>query len=157
VHRRPRLILVLSLVAVALLALAAVSWWYFWTPVQVAAPPNAADPQCVKMAGDLPSRVHGQDRVRTTSDSPGVAAWGDPAVIWRCGVAPPAPTTDECLDVDGVDWVVAVLSDGVSFTTFGRDPAVQVLVPDAYAPEPLLLPALSKVASTVPQGANRCS
>ena len=109
------------------------------------------------MADRLPDQVHGQDRVRTTSDSPAVAAWGDPAVIWRCGVEPPGPTTDECLDVDGVDWVVHVLDDGASFTTFGREPAVQVLVPSAYAPEPLLLPPLSSVAATVPQGERRCS
>ena len=33
------------------------------------------------------------------------------------------------------------LSDGASATTYGRDPAIEVLIPKAYAPEPLLLPA----------------
>ncbi|WP_426561492.1 DUF3515 domain-containing protein [Angustibacter sp. McL0619] len=155
-HRRPRLILVLSLAVAALLALGAVSWWH-WRPLRVSAPADAANPRCAAMADDLPAKVHGQGRVRTTSGSPAVAAWGDPAVIWRCGVTPPGATTDECLDVDGVDWVVHVLDDGAAFTTFGRDPAVQVLVPHDYAPEPLLLSAFSSVAGAVPQGANHCS
>jgi hypothetical protein len=109
------------------------------------------------MARHLPQHVQGQGRVRTTSGSPAVAAWGHPAVIWRCGVATPGPTTDECLTVDGVDWVVHELKDGAAFTTFGRSPAVQVLVPHHYAPEPLVLPAFSAVVSTVPQGAERCT
>jgi hypothetical protein len=78
-------------------------------------------------------------------------------VVWRCGVTPPGPTTDECIEVDGVDWVRHPLADGSSFTTYGRDPAVQVLVPDAYAPEPLVLPPFSKVVAALPQGEHRCS
>ncbi|GAA4345271.1 DUF3515 family protein [Angustibacter luteus] len=156
-HRRPRLILALSLLAAAALVAVALTWWWTGRPLSVTAPANAADPACAAMAARLPSQVHGQDRVETTSDSPAVAAWGDPAVIWRCGVAPPGPTTDECLDVNGVDWVAHPLADGTSFTTYGRDPAVQVLVPKHYAPEPLLLPPLSGVAATLPQGGRRCS
>ena len=30
--------------------------------------------------------------------------------------------------MNGVDWVAHPLADGTSFTTYGRDPAVQVLV-----------------------------
>jgi hypothetical protein len=156
VHRRPRLILVLSLVAAAIVVVAVVSWWH-GRAVSVSAPVHADAPACTAMADRLPDQVRGQGRVRTTSDSRAVAAWGDPAVIWRCGVEPPGATTDECLDVNGVDWVVRVLEDGASFTTFGREPAVQVLVPSAYAPEPLVLPAFSKVVATVPQGSSRCT
>jgi hypothetical protein len=44
----------------------------------------------------------------------------------------------------------------VRFTTFGRTPAIEVLVPDAYTPEPLLLPAFTAAARAIPQGTHRC-
>ena len=35
------------------------------------------------------------------------AAWGDPSqVILRCGVNVPGPTTDRCVSVNDVDWVI---------------------------------------------------
>ena len=126
-------------------------------PVEVAAPPGGSDPACARLADRLPTTLHGQPRRPTRTESAAVAAWGDPAIVWRCGVAPPGPTEDECTRVDGVDWVRVPLDDGSSFTTYGREPAVQLLVPKAYAPEPLLLPALSAVVSTVPQGPRRCT
>jgi hypothetical protein len=155
VHRRPRLRLLLAALAALALALAALTWW-LRRPLEVSAPAGASDPACARLARALPTTAQHQGRVRTSSDSPAVAAWGDPAIIWRCGVTPPGPTTDECIDVDGVDWVRHPLSDGSAFTTYGRDPAVQLLVPDAYAPEPLVLPPFSKVVASVPQGEHRC-
>jgi hypothetical protein len=71
-------------------------------------------------------------------------------------VAPLGPTTDQCLNVSGVDWVAHRLSDGVRFTTYGRTPAIEVLVPNAYQPEPLLLPAFGKAASAIAQGERHC-
>jgi len=156
VHRRPRLILIAALAAVVALTAAGTAWWWLHRPVRVDPPTAASDPACTALARRLPATVQGNARVATSSDSPAVAAWGDPAVIWRCGVAPPGPTTDECIEVDGVDWVRHPLSDGQSFTTFGRDPAVQVLVPHDYAPEPLLLPPFSRAVSVLPQGTLRC-
>jgi hypothetical protein len=126
-------------------------------PVDVAVPPAGSDPACAQMAERLPQRLLSQERVTTSSSSPAVAAWGDPAIIWRCGVTPPAPTTKECVAVNGVDWVVDPLDDGTGFTTYGRTPAVQVLVPKAYAPETFALPALAAVVDEVPQGEHRCS
>jgi hypothetical protein len=93
---------------------------------------------------------------RTGSRAADARAWGDPAVIATCGWPPLAPTTQECLDVDGVYWVVERLSDGVRFTTFGRDPAIEVLVPHAYAPEPLLLPAFAPAVRALPENGRAC-
>ncbi len=153
-HRRPRLILLLAAAVVAAVV-GALAWWHA-RPLEVTAPSGASDPACADLARSLPATVQRQGRVRTTSDSPAVAAWGDPAIIWRCGVTPPGPTTDECIDVNGVDWVRQPLKDGSAFVTYGRDPAVEVLVPDAYAPEPLVLPPFSTVVAAVPQGEHRC-
>ena len=94
--------------------------------------------------------------METTADSDAVTAWGDPPVIARCGLGALGPTTEQCLDVDGVDWVVRKASDGAVFTTFGRDPAIEVLVPNAYAPEPLLLPAFGAAAKALPANGHTC-
>ena len=51
------------------------------------------------------------------------------AIIARCGLDPLSPTTEDCVTVDGVDWVVRPLSDGSAATTYGRDPAIEVLAP----------------------------
>lgn len=103
-----------------------------------------------------PRTVAGQPARETVPSSPATHAWGDPAVVGRCGVPALAPTTDQCLSVDGVDWVVRTLSDGASFTTYGTEPALEVLVPDAYAPEPLLLPAFTALARTLPRNGRAC-
>jgi hypothetical protein len=159
VHRRPHLRLVLLSALPGVVAAAAV-WGALslrGRPVEVTAPPGGADPACARLADRLPATLHGESRRATSTSSPAVAAWGNPAIVWRCGVQPPGPTQDECTRVDGVDWVRVPLDDGSAFTTYGREPAVQLLVPRAYAPEPLLLPALSAVVRDVPQGARRCT
>ncbi|SER68573.1 Protein of unknown function [Pedococcus cremeus] len=124
--------------------------------VEVTAPPQAGSPACTAAASHWPTTVSGQDRVETTAGSDAVAAWGDPPVIARCGLSALAPTTEQCLDVNGVDWVVRKASDGAVFTTFGRDPAIEVLVPNAYAPEPLLLPAFGAAAKALPANGHSC-
>jgi hypothetical protein len=105
----------------------------------------------------LPSRLLDHGRVATSPSSPAVAAWGEPAIIWRCGVTPPGPTTQDCIAVNGIDWVVQPLDDGTGFVTYGRDPAVQVLVPDDYAPETFALTALAAAVGSVPQNEHRCT
>jgi hypothetical protein len=159
VHRRPRLRLLLLSAVPAVVAAAAVLAVLSLRdrPVEVTAPAGGSDPVCARLATRLPATLRGQQRRPTTSPSPAVAAWGDPAIVWRCGVPLLGPTQDECTQVDGVDWVRVPLADGSSFTTYGREPAVQLLVPRAYAPEPLVLPALSRVVAAVPQGSRRCT
>jgi len=104
-----------------------------------------------------PAEVSGRTTVHTEPDSPSVAAWGDPAISARCGLDPLGPTTDECVTVDGIDWVVRRLSDGSAAVTYGRDPAIEVLAPAEYGPVPLLLPAFTGVASRLPANGRRCS
>jgi Protein of unknown function (DUF3515) len=126
------------------------------TSIDVRAPAEAQSAACRPVAAHWPRTVGGQSLRATSSSSPSVRAWGDPAIIARCGLPPIGPTTDTCLDVNGIDWVAHQLTDGVRFTTFGRSPAIEVLVPGAYQPEPLLLPAFTKAASAIPQGRQRC-
>jgi Protein of unknown function (DUF3515) len=125
--------------------------------VEVFPPQHAAE--CEPATAQWPDQVGGQD-ARGVDPNGGVktdaAAWGDPAVIATCGWPALGPTDKECLDVDGVYWVVESLSDGVRFTTYGRDPAIEVLVPRAYAPEPLLLPAFGPAAKALPTNGRQC-
>jgi hypothetical protein len=109
------------------------------------------------VAAGLPKTLLKQDRRDTDPSSPALAAWGDPAIVLRCGVPPPGPTTDQCTTVNGVDWVARSIAGGYEFTTYGRTPAVQVLVPDHYAPETFALTGLSAAVSVLPQGEHRCS
>lgn len=125
--------------------------------LEVTSPAQAGSPECAALAAAWPERVADHARVQVRDDPTGVAAWGDPAIIARCGVAPPAPTTKECISVDDVDWVVDPLSDGTRFTSYGRSPAVEILVPRAYAPEPLVLGAFTDAARHLPATQRRCS
>ncbi|WP_230209274.1 DUF3515 family protein [Nostocoides sp. HKS02] len=125
--------------------------------VEVAAAPSHASPDCARAAARWPSSVATRTRRAVTPQDPSAAAWGDPAVIATCGWPEPGPTSDQCLDIDGVDWVAHPLSDGVQFRTFGRSPALEVLVPKAYAPEPLVLPAFGPAARALPATGRTCS
>jgi Protein of unknown function (DUF3515) len=153
VHCRPRLTAVA--VAVALPVLAVVAGCSHDVDAQV--PPDAANPACVRLAGSLPATLLDEHRRDTHPSSPALAAWGDPAIVLRCGVTPPGPTTDQCTAVDGIDWVVRRLDDGYAFTTYGRVPAVQVRVPRHYAPETFALTGLATAVGTIAQGEHRCS
>ena len=124
---------------------------------------GAADPLCAKVAAHWPATVGSKAKVSidVTGNPPAdtaktVAAWGDPAIIARCGVAAPGPSTD-CIEADSIDWVMSSLSDGKRFVTYGRVPAIEVLVPSAYSPEPLVLSAFDQAAAQIPQNSHRCS
>ena len=125
----------LALAALALLpTLAACS-----TPVAVPAAPFAADPACATVVLALPDALSDLERLEVGSQA--TAAWGDPTdpVVLRCGVEPLAPTTDQCVTADdgttSVDWVAVPGPQDEQgrapwrFTTYGRIPAVEVLVP----------------------------
>lgn len=108
--------------------------------VKVAVAPDATDPACASIVLALPEQLGDLTRLTTTSQA--TAAWGEPTapVVLRCGVEVPAPTTDTCVTVEtpggpSVDWVTVAGepdADGSTdwtFTTYGRDPAVEVRVP----------------------------
>ncbi|MFN8097007.1 MAG: DUF3515 family protein [Dermatophilaceae bacterium] len=104
-----------------------------------------------------PTSVADRSRRATSPLDPSTAAWGDPAIIARCGYAALAPTTADCLSVDGIDWIIRELTDGTAFTTYGTDPAVEVLVPESYAPETMVLPDFDDAARTLPQTGHHCT
>lgn len=126
------------------------------TAVEVSVPAEASSAACTAASAHWPETISGMERRDTSPTSPAVAAWGNPAVVARCGVAAMGPTSTECVEVDGAGWIPEPLTDGTRFTSFGTDPAVEVLVPEAYAPEPLLLPAFTDVAEALPGNGLSC-
>ena len=118
--------------------------------------PRAADPACTKALGAAPPAV--LDQPRAALGVPGALAWGDPQILLRCGFAPLAPTTAQCLTVNERDWVLAdPNADPVVFTTFGTDPAVEVAVPRSYEQPTGALVDLAPVAAALPANGRSCS
>lgn len=122
----------------------------------IEAAPAGGGPACAQIARQLPERVLGKGRVPV--DAAGAAAWGDPAIVLRCGLPMPGPTSDPCLTVNDVDWLYAGDDeDDARFITYGRDPAVEVVVPQSYGRQnaAAALPGLATALKTVP-ASKRC-
>ena len=111
------------------IAAAVASYFLFFSKVSVEPGPFADNPRCADVISRAPETVLHKQRDDVTGDA--VAAWGDGSIKLRCGVTVPRPTTNLCVTVNGVDWVLDEkrAQDGVQvLTTYGRDPAVEVTV-----------------------------
>ncbi|WP_353828252.1 DUF3515 domain-containing protein [Agromyces sp. SYSU T0242] len=112
--------------------------------------PDAADADCASVVVRLPDEVAGLERRETTAQ--GTGAWGSPAaVLLRCGVEPPGPTTLRCVSVDDVDWIIDE-SDAprYRFITYGRTPAVEVLVDNDAVAGSTAVADLSGAVAAIP-------
>lgn len=116
----------------------------------------ADDPHCATASRHWPSTVFGHARGAVRGEPRAVAAWAAPPIIARCGMTSPETTTAECISVDGIDWVGYRLDDGMAFVTYGRVPAIEVLVPQEYRPEPLVLGAFAGAAQQLPHNGRSC-
>jgi hypothetical protein len=126
------------------------------TAVEVAAPPApSADTEqaCVKVLSQLPiSLTADLPPRRVNSTSALVRAWGEPAVVVRCGV--PALTNltpadgEQILAVNGVNWLPVQTSSATVFTTVDRSVAVELTVPKASVAQPL--PLISNAVGQLP-------
>lgn len=90
--------------------------------------PDAQNVDCAYVSLALPKTVDGLEQRLTNAQATG--AWGTPAhVLLRCGVTPPGPTDAQCVTVNGVDWIKDESeAPTYRFTTYGREPAVEVLI-----------------------------
>lgn len=140
----PRLLAATSVAVVVVPLLAACS-----RAVPFDAAPDATDPDCAAVVVRLPDTVAGQEGRET--DAQGTGAWGTPAsVLLRCGVEPPGPTTLRCVSVDDVDWIIDE-SDAprYRFTTYGRAPAVEVVVDNDVVAGTTAIADLSPAVSVI--------
>jgi uncharacterized protein DUF3515 len=113
---------------------------------------DGGSPACSALVARLPDSV--LDRDRRSLDVAGAARWGDPAVVLRCGVPAPGPTTEHCMTVDDVDWVLVDDRHDFRFLTYGREPAVEVTVPAAVGRTnaPSALVDLDAAVKPIPAG-----
>lgn len=89
---------------------------------------TAAD-DCRALIDALPDRL---DRLeRRDVDGEFGAAYGDPPLVLRCGVADPGLST-AVIEVDGLDWEPVDATGGVALTLLDRCPVVELLVPEEY-------------------------
>ena len=113
--------------------------------------PAANDADCAYVSVALPQTV--ADLPKRDTDAQATGAWGSPAsILLRCGVAVPEPTTLECTSVNGVDWIIDD-SDAPNyrFTTYGRDPAVEVIVDSDVVHGSTALVDLEPAIANVPE------
>lgn len=116
--------------------------------VDVAPAKDAANPACAPMMVALPETMG--DAVLRKTNSQATAAWGDPSkVILRCGVNVPGPTTDRCVSVNGVDWVIKEGDPVWTLTTFGREPATEILMDPDQISSATVLAELSAAAGKI--------
>ncbi|MGI8665764.1 MAG: DUF3515 family protein [Jatrophihabitans sp.] len=118
--------------------------------VAPAAPPSpslATANACVKVFAKLPVQLGSLAPRRTDTDSSFVAAWGNPPVVLRCGVARPAvygtPQAAQLIDVNSVIWQPDPQKSQTVYTAVDRSVYLEVSVPaDVEQPLPLLAAAV---------------
>ena len=96
--------------------------------------PDAINALCAEVTVRLPDTVDGLPARETNAQATG--AWGTPAgVILHCGVPVPSPTAAlPCITVEGIDWLRDDSNDpNFAFITYGREPAVEVIVNNTRA------------------------
>ena len=131
-------------------------------PVEDTAPQGRAATACGDLVDDLPPQVADQAvREVSPADAP-AAAWGDPAIVLRCGVDVPSGFTDTstCTTVDGVDWYIpeAQLQAGgdLTMTSVNRDVSVEVELPEEYFPPATALADLAPAVSGATEATGEC-
>jgi len=126
----------------------------------VSLPPaeDANNPECAAVTVRIPDAL--DTLLARETDAQATGAWGDPvAVILRCGVEVPGPSTLPCFELPGstVQW----LRDDTDaphylFTSYGRDPAVAVEVDTELIPAGIALDELSRAVSVLPTNGHEC-
>ncbi|MBD2764751.1 DUF3515 domain-containing protein [Kocuria sp. cx-455] len=123
------------------------------SPVTVEGAPNNTDPACASAMLAMPETMGDLDQRATTSQ--GTTAYGDPSgVIVRCGVEPPAPTTDPCTNVNGVDWLISEVEGQENqwrAVSYGRSPAVEMLFDTGRVPSSTVIVEASSAVAQIPQ------
>ena len=118
--------------------------------VPINAAPDATNPECAEVIVRLPPAI--DDNVKRETDAQATGAWGNPAtILLRCGVEVPGPSTLLCVTLKGIDWLRDdSQAPNYVFTTYGRDPAVEVIVDSDTASGTNALIALTNAVGSIP-------
>ncbi|AZZ55520.1 DUF3515 family protein [Rathayibacter iranicus] len=122
---------------------------------------DAASVGCASVSARLPDALddgNGGEIARRETSAQGTAAWGSPAIVLlRCGIEPPA-ADPRCLNVDGIDWIPDDTdAPNYRFITFGRDPAIEVIIDSEKISGSTVLDNLNQaVNGLAPSGGLKC-
>lgn len=123
--------------------------------VAMTAAPSSNAAACATAQVRLPDTVDTKYALRNTN-AQATAAWGDPsAAVYHCGVAVPTVSDLPCFTKGTVDWIRDDEGKRVIYTTFGRDPAVQVVIDSTKTTDQVLQDIGTAVAS-LPKDGHRC-
>jgi hypothetical protein len=87
---------------------------------------------CTTLLAAIPAELDtGVRRRPVTGDANRTAAWGDPAITLRCGVALPDQTLEPIV-IDGLKLVTTKAPGVITWTTFDRAVNVAIAVPTSY-------------------------
>jgi hypothetical protein len=130
-------------------------------PLAVATPSPAPKVAavCARLHDAVPPTVDGRVKVPASPASELTAAWGDPAVVLRCGVAKPRSLrpTSELIEVNSVRWFLQETHSAYVFTTYGRVAFVEIRVPKSVPRERATAPLVDlapAVKTSVPTAAD---
>lgn len=137
-----------GLIASAIVAVLALSGCVGAVPMD--AVPDSNNPECAAVTVRLPDKV--ADLARRETHAQATGAWGDPAaILLTCGLAKPGPTTLPCVTINNVDWIEDDSRKPLyTYTTFGREPAVQVAIDSNAVSGSTALVDLSGAVSVLP-------
>ncbi|MGO4691834.1 DUF3515 family protein [Glaciibacter sp. 2TAF33] len=118
---------------------------------------DAVSPICADVVVHLPPAVADQKERETNAQ--GTGAWGTPAsVLLHCGVDAPGPTTLPCVNINGIDWINDDSeAPKYRFTTYGRTPAVEVVVDSGTVSGSTVLADLTSAVALVPVTGTACT
>lgn len=123
------------------------------SPVTVEGAPHNTDPECASAMLAMPDTMGDLEQRATTSQ--GTTAYGEPSgLIVRCGVEPPAPTTEPCTNVNGVDWLISEVEGQENqwrAVTYGRSPAVEILFDTTKVPSSTAVVEAGSAVAQIPQ------
>ena len=120
------------------------------TPAVVVEPAASSnDPACAEIMVRLPDEIGELPGRYTTAQA--TKAWGDPsAVIFRCGIEPVEVSPLPCVTAGEIDWLVDdSAAPNFRFISYGREPAVEVIVDSEAASGISSLEAISAAVSII--------
>jgi hypothetical protein len=121
---------------------------------------EGADAQnCRALVAAVPDSVDGAERREVSPEDAYAAAWGDPAIVLRCGVEMPASfdETASCQVTNGVGWFIPedqITGSAVeiTMTTIGRAQNVEVVLPpEHFPPAAAMVDLAAAISETVPE------
>jgi hypothetical protein len=124
--------------------------------VPMVAAKDANNPACANVIVRLPAQVANQNKRETNAQSTG--AWGNPAaVLLTCGVSVPGPSKLPCVSVNHVDWIEDDSQAPLyRYTTYGRSPAVQVVIDSSKVSGTTTLVDLQSAVEVLP-ASSKCT